>query len=127
MLTAEQILKSDDLKDRVKVNIPEWGGDLYVRKMNGMERDRWELMTARAVDKPLAANVRASLCAMTICNEKGKRLFTDNQMTALGAKSAIALNRIFEVSQRLNKLEDSDIEELEKNSLAAVPAASGSS
>jgi len=127
MLTAEQILKCDDLGEREKVNVPEWGGDVYVRKMNGMERDRWELMSAKAIDKPSQANIRASLCAMTICDDKGKRLFTDNQIANLGSKSSIALNRVFDVSRELNKLSDDDIEELEKNSLAAVPAASGSS
>jgi hypothetical protein len=126
MLTAEKILKAQDLSELEKVDVPEWGDFVYVRKMNGMERDRWELMTSKAVEKPMGANVRASLCAMTICDEKGKRLFTDNQMSALGAKSAIALDRIFAVSKDLNKLNDDDIEELEKNSLAAVPVASGS-
>ena len=126
MLSAEKILKAQDLSELEKVDVPEWGDFVYVRKMNGMERDRWELMTSNAVEKPMGANIRASLCAMTICDEKGKRLFTDNQMNALGAKSASALDRIFSVSKDLNKLNDDDIEELEKNSLAAVPAASGS-
>ena len=126
MLTADQILKADDLGDLKKVEAPEWGDFVYVRKMNGMERDRWELMSAKAVDKPSQANIRASLCAMTICDDKGKRLFTDNQIANLGSKSSIALNRIFEVSRNHNKLSDDDIEELEKNSLAVVPAASGS-
>ncbi len=126
MLTAEQILKADDMGDTRTVSVPEWGGELCVRKMNGMERDRWELLTSKAVDKPGLANIRASLCAMTICDEKGKRLFSDGQMAALGAKSAVALDRIFDVARDLNKLKDEDIEELEKNSLAAVPVASGS-
>ena len=126
MLTAEKILKAQDLSELEKVDVPEWGDFVYVRKMNGMERDRWELMTAKAVEKPMSANIRASLCVMTICDEKGKRLFTDNNMNALGAKSASALDRIFSVSKDLNKLNDDDIEELEKNSLTAVPAVSGS-
>lgn len=126
MLSAEQILKADDLAELEKIKVPEWDGFVYVRKMNGLERDRWELIASKAVDKPSQANIRASLCAMTICDEKGKRLFTDNQMSALGAKSGTALDRIFAVAKDLNKLSDEDVEELEKNSLAAVPAASGS-
>lgn len=126
MLSAEQILKAVDLSELREVNIPEWGGFVYIRKMNGMERDRWELKTSNAVEKPMQANIRASLCAMTVCDDKGKRLFTDNQIDALGKKSAIALDRCFAAAKELNKLNDNDIEELEKNSLTAVPAASGS-
>lgn len=126
MLTAEQILKADDLAELEKVNVPEWGDFVYVRKMNGMERDRWELTASKALEKPSTANIRASLCAMTICDDKGKRLFTDNQISNLGAKSATALDRVFSASKDLNKLSDDDLDELEKNSLTAVPAASGS-
>lgn len=126
MLSAEQILKANDLAELKKVDVPEWGDFVYVRKMSGIERDRWELLVSKSVDSPMKANVRASLCAMTICDDKGNRLFTDNQINALGAKSAVALNRVFEKSQKLNRLTDDDLEELEKNSLAAVPAASGS-
>lgn len=126
MLTAEKILKADDLNELEKLEVPEWGGSLYVKIMSGVERDRWELMAAKAIEKPGTANIRASLCAMTICNEKGKRLFGDNQIAALGAKSATVLDRIYAISKKLNKLSEDDIEELEKNSLKAVPAASGS-
>lgn len=126
MLTADQILKADDLAELKKVDVPEWGDFVYVRKMNGMERDRWELMASKAVDKPSTANIRASLCAMTICDDKGKRLFTDNQISNLGSKSAVALDRVFSVAKDLNRLSDDDLDELEKNSLTAVPAASGS-
>jgi hypothetical protein len=115
MLTAEKILKTEDISQPQKVHIPEWGGDVYVRVMTGVERDRWELSAQSSIDKPATANVRASLCAVTICDEKGKRLFTDNQAAALGAKSAVALNRVYEVSKRINRLTDEDIEELEKN------------
>jgi hypothetical protein len=126
MLSAEQILKANDQADIKKIDVPEWGGFVYVRIMSGKERDRWELLVSKSVDKPQTANIRASLCAMTICDEKGKRVFTDNQIESLGAKSSTALDRVFSVSKTINRLSDDDLEELEKNSLAAVPAASGS-
>lgn len=127
MLTAEQILKATDFGEPKKVNVPEWGGEVFVKQMNGVERDRWELIASKAVENPGKANIRATLCVMTLCTEKGKRLFSDGQIAALGQKSAIALDRVFEVAKDFNKLTDDDIEELEKNSLAVVPAASGSS
>jgi hypothetical protein len=46
--------------------------------------------------------------------EDGERLFTDNEVNALGAKSAAALDRVFEVAAELSRLKPEDIEELGK-------------
>lgn len=114
-LSAEQIFKSDDQGQLEKVECPEWGGSVFVRVMDGTSRDRWELKTSKAIEDTNSANVRASLVCFTACDESGKRIFTDNQIAQVGKKSAIVLDRIFAVAKRLNKLDDTDIEELEKN------------
>ncbi len=115
MLSAEQILKADDLGDIEKVSVPEWGGDVYIKIMSGAERDYFELTAAKAVENPGSNSVRAALCSATICDDKGKRLFTNNQTASLAKKSAVALNRIYEKARALNKVTDEDIEELEGN------------
>jgi hypothetical protein len=115
MLTAEQILKANDLGKLEAVNVPEWGGQVFVKIMDGASRDRWELLTSKALSSPNTANVRASLVVACACDETGKRIFTDNQTASIGLKSSIALDRIYEVAKRINKLEDGDIEELEGN------------
>ena len=126
-LNAETILKADDSGKPEKVDVPEWGGFVYVRVMSGVERDRWELLITKGMDKASTANIRASLASFVCCDESGKRLFTDNQASNLGIKSSVALDRIFEVAQRVNCLKDEDIKELEGN-LHAVPSGnSGSS
>jgi len=114
-LTAEQILKADDIGKLEKIDIPEWGGEIYIKVMNGASRDRWELLVSKAFDSPNTANVRASLVVATACDEKGKLLFTPNQVAVMGNKSAIPLDRIYAAAKRINKLEEKDIEELEKN------------
>jgi len=126
MLTAEKILKSQDIHEPEKVDVPEWGDHVYVRVMNGIERDRFELMVSKGMDKPSTANIRAALCVMTICDQSGKRLFTDNQAAHLGAKNSVALDRIFDVAQKINKLKQEDMDELEKNSVTALKEVSGS-
>jgi len=115
MLTAEQILKADDSSQREKVDVPEWGGHVYVRVLSGAERDRFELIVQDGVANKATANIRASLCVRAICDAEGKRIFTDNQAANLATKSSVALDRVFEVAQRLNKLKDEDIEDLQKN------------
>jgi hypothetical protein len=60
-------------------------------------------------------NIRAKLVALTVVDEEGNRIFSDSDASALGKKSAAALDRVFEVAQRLSGLRPEDVEELSKN------------
>ncbi len=115
LLTADGILAAQDTDAPVKVKIPEWGGDAYLRVMGGAERDQWELIAEAGIKKKTHANIRASLLVATLCDKDGKRLFGNGQSDALGKKSSIVIDRLFDVAQKLNKLKESDIDELEKN------------
>ena len=119
MLTKEQILQADDLKQET-VEVPEWGGSVIVRTISGTERDNFEIACAK--DKNTTRKViRGRLLALCLVDEDGKRLFSDSDAAALGEKSATALDRAFEVAARLNGIGEKDQKELEKNS-EAVPA-----
>jgi len=115
-LTKDQILKAKDVKF-VDVDVPEWGGVVFIKTLTGTERDAFEESIIRD-GKANLTNIRAKLCVRTIVNEKGERLFADNDIAVLGAKSAKALDRIFAAAQKLNGITAEDIEELEKNSEA---------
>ena len=121
-LTRDQIFAIDDIKIE-KVNIPEWGGEVWVKGFTGAERDAFEIsiMEFREGKKPklVLENMRAKLCAMTVCDEKGNRIFKDEDIPALGKKSAKALSLIFDKAQELNGLSDEDVEKLSKNSVSA--------
>jgi len=115
------ILSAQDIQTE-KVNVTEWGVEVLIKGLTGAERDSYEASlftvteTGKKVDvKMNRANVRAKLLVKTICNEDGSRVFGDGDVEALGAKSAAALDRLFEVAQRLSGLSDKDVEELEKN------------
>lgn len=112
-LTKERILAADDMK-RESVDIPEWGGIVYVRTMTGTERDTWERMMIAAKDKT-SYPLRASLCALCICDDVGNRIFAVDEIDSLGEKSSAALDRIFEIATRLNKIGGNDVKELEGN------------
>lgn len=118
ILTAEQILSADDLvKERVEV--PEWGGDLYIKTMSGEERDSFEENITKTKGKKVDVNfknIRAKLVVKTACSEDGVLLFNDSQVEALGKKSAKALDRCFSKAQELNGLSPTDVEDLAKNS-----------
>ena len=111
MLDRNSILKMDALP-KEQLSVPEWGGDVWVRTLTGTERDSFEQSMVQKKNKPNLNNVRARFAVLTICDEKGERLFTDNDAEALGKKSAAALDRVFEVAQRLNGFSDDDQREL---------------
>ena len=118
LLTRDQILAAQDLKTE-EVKVPEWGGSVRVRSLDGAERDEFEqqmLETRGANTRVNMRNSRARLVAASVVDEQGKTLFTPADVEKLGGKSAKALNRVFEVAQRLSGLTREDVEELAKNS-----------
>jgi len=120
LLTRAQILKVEDLP-RELVDVPEWGGSVWVRTMSGTERDTYEESLIHRQGETVSlcmVNARAKVCASSICDDKGERLFSDEDVISLGHKSGAALERVFSVARRLSRLNDSELEETAKNSEA---------
>jgi len=115
-LSREDILNVKDISIE-EVEVPEWGGSIYVKSMTGTERDAFEASIVRANSRSGKANVnmeniRAKIAANTICDENGELLFTKHDITVLGNKSASALQRVFEVAQRLSGITEEAVKEL---------------
>ena len=126
LLTRDAILEAQDLQHE-EVYIPEWGGSVRVRTLTGAERDAFEqsIVDQRGKDTRMnLRNIRAKLVALTVVDGVGKRLFCDADAKLLGQKSASALDKIFDVAQRLSGLRDEDVEELAKNSEDGLNAGS---
>lgn len=124
-LTRDAILSAADLKTQ-SVPVPEWGGDVLVRVLSGAERDQFEhSVTGGKRDGALdLRNLRARYCSLVLCDDKGKRLFTEGDVAALGAKSAAALDRVYEAARRHNGMDAKAVEEAEKNSAPTPGGAS---
>ena len=124
LLSKTAILAANDLKSE-DVEVPEWGGAVRVRSFTGRERDAFEASMVRGEGRDRKVdltNMRARLVGLTVIDETGQRLFTDEEVDLLGAKSGAALDRVFAVAQKLNGLSGADVEELSKNS-SGVPSA----
>jgi hypothetical protein len=126
LLSKNEIFAADD---RVfeDVEVPEWGGTVRVRGLNGTERDAYEASMEKVVNgKPVRdmRNFRARLVALAAVNEDGSSLFEQNEVAALAKRSGAALSRLFDVACRLSGITDEDVEALEGNS---EPANSGPS
>jgi len=116
-LTKEQIVGiSDIIID--ELYIPEWDGTVYVKTMTAAERDKFEeSVYVREGTKRVAdyIGMRAKLCSIVLCDEKGNRLFTDKEVEILEKKDAKAILRIFEKATLLSALGREAAEEAKKN------------
>lgn len=127
-LSHDEILNAQD-EQFEDVSVPEWGGELRVKGLSGTERDALEASMIQGKGKKRdinLANLRAKLVAHSVVDENGERVFEDADIAALGKKSAAALQRAFEVAQRLSGLSQEDVEELTKNSETVQSEDSGS-
>jgi hypothetical protein len=96
MLTKDAILGMDDLPLKA-VDIPEWGGTVYVRAIRGEERLEFERLITGDINLP-------ALAALYAVDEHGERMFSDDDIPALAKKNASALMRIFTAAMLLNGL-----------------------
>ena len=128
MLTRDQILQADDLT-REQVDVPEWGGFVYVRELTASEKDDLDAENYVLKGRETVINRRAfkaRLLARTICDDKGKALFTLKDLQTLGAKSQKAMDRLAAVALRLSGMTAEAQEELSGNSTGGSPEGSPS-
>lgn len=107
MLSRDFILSINDLKPE-KLEVPEWGGYVYIRKLTGRERGEIESYSRNGKD---LSDFRALLAVRCVCDENGKRLFTDADQAAIGQKSAEALDRILLAVTKANALGEQGVRE----------------
>lgn len=124
-LTREQILALQDL-DVEEFDVPEWNDTVYLRNWTGRERDKFEQEFTGDRANGKFHNIRASVAALTLSDDSGKRLFTEADIITLGGKSGAALDRIFTRACQKNHLLAPDIEKLEGNSEGGQKGHSGS-
>lgn len=124
MLTREEILRLSERPPTIEaVEVPEWGGTVHVRAMTCKEKDAFEASRIRrgkdGKDVPNLANLRGRFAALVLCDEKGNRLFGDDDAGMLGDLESCGMERVLAVAQRLNGLTEESVKEAEGNSEAA--------
>lgn len=120
MLSREEILRQSERPPTVEtVAVSEWGGDVCVRAMTCKERDAFEASCQKegkdGKRKPNLQNLRGRLLALVVSDEKGSRLFRDDDAGMLGDLDVRGAERVLEVARRLNGLTEESVEEAEGN------------
>lgn len=128
LITRAQ-LDALELKTQV-VDVPAWStpdqlarGEVVqvkIRELTGSERDNYEagMLTIKAkgrtVDRSLnLQNARARLCAFVMIDDKGDRLYRDNEIHLLGKLPAAGLDTIYDAATRLSGITEDEKEQLE--------------
>lgn len=119
LLDRKKLLQKQELRIE-KVNLTQ-DDFVFVREMTARERDRFEqsLMTednkgdyVRSLD-----DFRAKLAVHTVCDENGNSILTPNDYPLLSKNMrAKDLEKIINKAQEMNRISESDKEELVKNS-----------
>lgn len=126
LLTREDILGAP-APQLERVEVPEWGGAVFVREMTAGERDSYEaaIIAEHALGEKgnvrlRVRRVRARLLVCTVFDAQGTPMFAEADIDELAAKPIRPVQRIYNAAARLNALSDLDIKELAGNS-DAIP------
>lgn len=101
----------------VEVEVPEWGGVVYIRSLSGKERDHFDSIYFNQ-DIPFIEkfkNARARFLVTVLCNENGEQLLKPEQVEMLGNKNGAVLDRLFEKAQEISGLRKKDIDKMGKD------------
>lgn len=110
-LDKSLIMAAEDVKLE-KVHVPEWKGDVYIKVLSGTERDQFE----DAYSEQRLKNFRVRFLLLSLCNDKGDRLFADGEADILGRKSSLVIGRLFEKGWALNAFREADVDALGEGS-----------
>lgn len=126
-LNKSQILQADDL-DRKEVECPEWGGSVFVRKMNTEEMMKVGAMgTKTKATGDLDATMYQLIATWVIVDEGGKSIFAATEIDKVAKKSFDPIRRIVETCMEMSGMTEEAAEEAGKDLEKMLPAASSSS
>lgn len=98
-------------KDRTTeaVEMPEWGVTVFVRTLSAAE---YETYMQQIVEKKVGFSARELLISLTVCDESGKLVFTqEGDLKAISEKNEKSVQRLYEECYRINKL-SRDVQQL---------------
>ena len=107
---TEDILSADQPQS-LKISVPEWNRDVYVRVLSLGELQTWELSCLRAKGEGVD-DFRTKYLAMSLVDADGKPLFTSDQLKRLSGRVGA---RLFKIAQKHNELDDTEIQDIGKN------------
>lgn len=103
-LTREQILASRRDRKPVRLEVPEWGGDVLIRVLSAEEQ-------IELTDGVPEKEVPALVLVHCLVDEDGARLFADEDVTEIKREAFPVFYRVFAEVAKLNGLSTKELEE----------------
>ena len=115
LLTKAAILAAQDIKT-LDVEVEEWAGTVRLRAMSALEREQLGLLLQpNAEGKVDATGFRIKVLARCIVGDDGQRLFSDEDVAELGAKSESAIARVYVACEKINAMGSDAVASAEGN------------
>lgn len=123
LLNREGLLRREELK----IHKVELGNNdfVYVRQMSARAKDRWEQSLLRQVTGEDGKidyvrsldDYKAKLAVATVCDEEGNLILSPEDYAVLSENmTAAKLEKIIDVAQELNRIDEADKDAMVKNS-----------
>lgn len=112
-LTKEQIQANAIKSSLHKEHVPEWGSEVYIKKLGAAERLALAEALARSMKLVEYDSVIVQHC---LADETGARIYGEDDLAAVMALPDYAvIERLARIVDKINLLKEEAVEELEKN------------
>lgn len=111
-LNRQEILKAEDLGRR-EVEIPEWGGRVYIKTLTAQER--FDLSERCAALNATGVRFMTVILVGCLVDQDGRRILDDDDVDLLAAKAGSVVQRLFDIADELNGFTERRARGLEKN------------
>lgn len=108
-LTANQIFRASK-NARECVEVPEWGGHVFVRAVRQCEFN--DLLAAVGAADLDSNEKFARFVILVTCDQNGDRIFKDSQYKRVIELGLPAMMRVMRAGMSFNNLDEKDVEEL---------------
>lgn len=105
-----------------QVEVPEWGCSVFLRRWTVGERESllaWHAAAEKAEDASLTAQLHARVCLLSLADEKGARLFTDDDLEKVKGLDATVVTTLGDKALDLNGMKKREAGESEADKSAA--------
>lgn len=119
-LSRDQIIDAVDLPYE-DVHVPEWNGWVRLQGLTGEQRARINATTLVSKGQNVEmrvdalADLQLKMVGLALVDQDGRRLFTDPEIRALGAKNAGVIERLFLKVQQLSGVAPEAVETIRGN------------
>jgi len=110
ILTKKNIFGAEDIST-FKVDVPEWGGEVFIKEFSLKERVEIEQTAKKGKDE----DIFYLTLVKGLCDEKGTLLFDEKDIPMLSEKNNKVLHKLFKKCLDVNKISEDSIETSEKN------------